>query len=749
MYFRDFHTVAEADAAPKVHADAVSFAAEQVKAGAKLRATINATYSGYLLNRRVYPGRFMREKDCWGSWCTDEGGGVATFNKPILTHHDSHGEPIGRVVAAKFVQLLDEDSLMRDFKNPATEYDQGSGYIQVVGMITDTEAIEKILDGRYNTVSSGQSSPDIWCSICGQNLRDDLCEHRPGKTYEIEGKDKERVCYLITGKLTYHELSYVNMPANRNAVTIASELADKWDGEHKDRMVSCGAGANYEGLCIMDNDGNEVDLFGDDLPATKTQVQGADIASDVDLDELTKAADIDLTPAGSFLTDEVFALGNMVRSMLDAGVLEDGPMSNMISWFKAITDKTNRHQHILYLELDIGKRRLQGGTEYTSKGESHYHSVDLPVEDLNIRTFSGETRDANMGDHHTHKFSFDMMEDLNPMVSMADALEAARLVDEHLQDGKLTRHQFLSLVPSEKDRDTIQKLVDEGVIDAELSAAQRKKLPDSAFCGPDRSFPVPDCAHVTAARRLIGRYKGSAEAKSRIMSCANRKAKKMGCDKENGDAVQNPYGMLFEEDTMDPKNKKKQDPAPHKDEGSKTVRDELKALKPEALLDKAVELSESADAKDRQILKLTDEKDALEQQNTTLEETHTRITDENTKLREDLHKAKARQLVTARMVTGDLAFESEEDYQAKVDEYAERTAESLEDALKDAFPAFQKALKDGVRRPEDFLKDKSQEKDPTTKNGDPTNDKDALKSLKDEGAEKPVEDRKAKRAEEL
>ena len=64
--------------------------------------------------------------------------------------------------------------------------------------------------------------------------------------------------------------------------------------------------------------------------------------------------------------------------------------------------------------------------------------------------------------------------------------------------------------------------------DAKLSAAQRKKLSKSTFCGPGKSFPVPDCAHVIAARRLIGRYKGGG-SKDSILTCVSRKAKAMGC----------------------------------------------------------------------------------------------------------------------------------------------------------------------------------------------------------------------------
>ena len=35
---------------------------------------------------------------------------------------------------------------------------------------------------------------------------------------------------------------------------------------------------------------------------------------------------------------------------------------------------------------------------------------------------------------------------------------------------------------------------------SKLTAADRKKLPDSAFAGPNRSYPVPDEAHAKAAK---------------------------------------------------------------------------------------------------------------------------------------------------------------------------------------------------------------------------------------------------------
>jgi hypothetical protein len=68
------------------------------------------------------------------------------------------------------------------------------------------------------------------------------------------------------------------------------------------------------------------------------------------------------------------------------------------------------------------------------------------------------------------------------------------------------------------------------VADAKLSSEQRNKMSESTFCGPDKSFPVPDCAHVTAARRLIGKYNGPGN-KDSILACVAKKAKALGCDK--------------------------------------------------------------------------------------------------------------------------------------------------------------------------------------------------------------------------
>lgn len=66
--------------------------------------------------------------------------------------------------------------------------------------------------------------------------------------------------------------------------------------------------------------------------------------------------------------------------------------------------------------------------------------------------------------------------------------------------------------------------------EAVLSYKARQKLPASAFCGPDRSYPCQDAAHVRSAFQRLSQFgrKMSPALRKRIHSCIMRKAKKFG-----------------------------------------------------------------------------------------------------------------------------------------------------------------------------------------------------------------------------
>jgi hypothetical protein len=193
-----------------------------------LRVDIVATHSGRLTrNHGFYLPQKMRD-------------GVSSlldnYGKPILTHHNSHDDPVGRIIDAKYIDTsmsfardsavdavikdlckpgipfyksldlvdkLSESDLLRDPSYP------GLGHILITAEITDADAIQKILDKRFLTVSIGASTDRAICSLCKQDwVEEGPCEHTPGKVYD------DALAYIIAGKLTYDEASFVNIPAD-------------------------------------------------------------------------------------------------------------------------------------------------------------------------------------------------------------------------------------------------------------------------------------------------------------------------------------------------------------------------------------------------------------------------------------------------------------------------------------------------------------------------------------------------------
>ena len=139
--------------------------------------------------------------------------------------------------------------------------------------------------------------------------------------------------------------------------------------------------------------------------------------------------------------------------------------------------------------------------------------------------------------------------DINDETAFLYALEALEAADQEFDIEALYDEFFGKEFDLMKDEGL---LTEEQTNDAKLSTAARKKLSKSTFCGPDRSFPVPDCAHVTAARRLIGRYKGPG-SKTKILACVNRKAKALGCDgsKKDEQTLQEPQTDKFKVPTCE------------------------------------------------------------------------------------------------------------------------------------------------------------------------------------------------------
>ena len=204
--------------------------------GRGLVITYDLSHSGRKINNRIYSARGQRK-------------GIDSltnpFNKPILTHHDQHTDPIGRFIGGEYQDLT--EYIMPHLKNDLAAYNQlrhafdsdepeyiykslskydllksnewpGVGRMRVKANITDEDAIKKFLDGRYLTFSAGSSTNRHVCSICHSDWASDgPCEHRHGMDYDGE------TCVFICGDFNVHEGSVVNTPADNFSQVVSIE----------------------------------------------------------------------------------------------------------------------------------------------------------------------------------------------------------------------------------------------------------------------------------------------------------------------------------------------------------------------------------------------------------------------------------------------------------------------------------------------------------------------------------------------
>jgi hypothetical protein len=174
---------------------------------------------------------------------------------------------------------------------------------------------------------------------------------------------------------------------------------------------------------------------------------------------------------------------------------------------------------------------------------AQYTLQDISVELLNSYSEEGETEMKIEDSEKTvqnNQVTSELVPEQIPEVQVQDESFDDFLTRVLDKTSKLTDEDLEKVYQLMLDAMKEIELEEQVIADAKLTTEKRKSLAKSTFCGPGKSFPVPDCAHVVAARKLIGRYKGPGD-KEAILACVSRKAKSMGCDKEKmKDAIQEP-----------------------------------------------------------------------------------------------------------------------------------------------------------------------------------------------------------------
>jgi len=214
-----------------------------VRSGTSLICNVAASHAGTLINNRIYPPDKMSKGI--KSW-------TSPYKKPVLVNHDEEGAPIGRVIKAKYVKT--PKAMDGKEYSPILKPTEGYGFVDLTVKITDQEAIQRIMDGRYETVSVRMSTDHAYCSVCDTDWADEgPCEHSPGKKYD--GK----LAYMTTGDLTYREVSFVNIPADEFAKVEGATFEDQKGGDPVDVKIYAN-NAEEKFLCDM-NDEKHSNLY--------------------------------------------------------------------------------------------------------------------------------------------------------------------------------------------------------------------------------------------------------------------------------------------------------------------------------------------------------------------------------------------------------------------------------------------------------------------------------------------------------
>jgi hypothetical protein len=486
----------------KEKADLISSVTSTRKTKKGLFITYDLTHSGRRINNRIYGTQGQQN----GTSTV-----MSPYPKPILQHHDRTKDPIGRFVSAEWQDLSKEAmsffNNVQDFMEVKDAYESddperiyaamkkynlltnknwpGLGRIRVKAQITDKEAIEKFMDGRYITFSAGSTTDRHVCSICNEDwAQGNFCEHKHGKIYDGE------VCVFITGKFNVLEGSVVNMPADDLSQLQSMEF-------------------------IQDNLNNTIENF--DL---NTKVDSIVLSDSLySLEDYSMKNEKEESP-----TEEV----NMKQEQKDSAEssveftaeLED-------KLIKRIYDKILENHKNLFERIEDNEKEKEveepiEGIDSKAEEKKNEQEESVSSDGASVRGVQTVVQDEATSEE---KVIGDTDGDINKIVENAVVLDVEDLdVDWYLLDAGL---QF-------------------ELGDKALTTEQRKELPDSDFCGPERSFPVNDCAHVTAARRMLGRAKLSDSQKAKVMSCIEKKAKMFQCDEsKNSD---------FEKDISDLRN---------------------------------------------------------------------------------------------------------------------------------------------------------------------------------------------------
>jgi hypothetical protein len=340
--------------------------AKKSSSKALIKPTIEAIHAGATKNFTFYGADKLKGDAATGSGVFSW---LAPYPKPMLTHHNSYsGEPIGRITDARF----------------DTKTNAGRPAIIVNADIVDPDAAQKVRDGRYLTVSIGAHTDSVTCSICGWDiLEDDWCpEHDRGKKYDGE------TALWVLGNLWFDELSYVDVPADQDAMNVSIE---------DDSEVST----------------KEAQEMDDDKKVTEGAKETPESTDTTVTETVEKTTDPEVTPTEESMDDKVKRL---VMEALASAKIEKPAETNESTETNEEMVKLQAKVDELTSEVESLKAEKAELSEKATELQAKIHtSLAERVVDLKVALGKAiEDRDAAVNDHaeRTEESLNDALKDL-------------------------------------------------------------------------------------------------------------------------------------------------------------------------------------------------------------------------------------------------------------------------------------------------------------------------------------------------
>lgn len=291
--------------------------------------TFEATHSGKNLNFFQYDSEEL-EKGAY-TW-------KAPYAKPLIKNHDIQEEPIGRV---------------HDFSFGPSELVEGKDTINVTFRVSDAEAIDKFLDGRYRTMSIGASIGNVRCNVCGKDILKDgdmkFCGHMRGQKYGTE------MAYWTAKDFTYKEGSVVNAPADVWAQVKKISVVSDEENEKGGKPMS----AATDETKVSDSVQDDIALLDDilaDQEEEQTEVADQD-AEAAETAEETEVSDESAEDEATDLQATIDALTEEVKALTDENETLKTQVSDLEAEVQSLKDQLAEREQELGDSLSTARKQ--------------------------------------------------------------------------------------------------------------------------------------------------------------------------------------------------------------------------------------------------------------------------------------------------------------------------------------------------------------------------------------------------------